>query len=71
MKTLFYFLLFSFLAILAIVLGVLLGDYGSWYFAWLVGTGLMVLVAAAGAAYFDSQDQEEQELNNGGHHERH
>ena len=70
MKTFFYFLLFTFLAILAIVLGVLLGDYGSWYFAWLVGTGLMVLVAAAGAAYFDSQDREEIELN-GGEHKRH
>lgn len=70
MKTFFYFLLFTFLAILAIVLGVLLGDYGSWYFAWLVGTGLMVLVAAAGAAYFDSQDREEIELN-GGEHKHH
>lgn len=69
MKTFLYFLLYSFLALVAIVLGVLLGDYGSWYFAWLIGTAMIVLIAAAGAAYFDSQEEEEK--NNGGHPKRH
>jgi predicted outer membrane lipoprotein len=60
MKTFLMFLLFMFLAIVAIVIGVIIGDYGSWYFAWLVGTGMMVLVAAAGGAWMDTQEDEAQ-----------
>ncbi len=59
MKTFLYFLMYSILAVAAIVLGVIIGDYGSWYFAWLVGTGMIVLVAAASAAFFDSQEEDE------------
>ena len=69
MKTFLYFVLYTFLAIAAIVLGVIIGDYGSWYFAWLVGTGMIVLIAAASAALFDSQ--EEEELNGKGGAHRH
>ncbi|WP_312262902.1 hypothetical protein [Candidatus Igneacidithiobacillus taiwanensis] len=43
---------------LALFLSVILGDYGPWYFAWLIGTTMIVLVSAAGAAMFDSQDEE-------------
>ena len=50
MKTFAQFLLFLLIALLAIVLGVILGDYAPWYFAWLVGTVMLVLVAAAGGA---------------------
>ncbi|WP_097462080.1 hypothetical protein [Mangrovitalea sediminis] len=67
MKTFLYFVLYTFLAIAAIVLGVIIGDYGSWYFAWLVGTGMIVLIAAAGAALFDSQEEEETNGNGGVH----
>ena len=58
MKTLFVFILYFLIAVIAIVLGVIIGDYGSWYFAWLVGTGMMVLVAAAGGAWMDSQEED-------------
>ena len=44
------------LAIVAIILGVLLGDYGPWYLSWVLGTGLMVLVAAMGGVYFEAQE---------------
>jgi hypothetical protein len=37
------------------VLAVLLGDYGPWYFAWLVGTVMMVLVVVAGGALLEVQ----------------
>jgi hypothetical protein len=41
---------------LALFLAVITGDYGAWYFAWLVGTTMIVLIAAAGAVLFDSQE---------------
>jgi hypothetical protein len=41
---------------LAIFLAVVTGDYGAWYFAWLVGTTMIVLIAAAAAVMFDAQE---------------
>jgi hypothetical protein len=58
MKTFLYFALFMFLALIAIVIGVIIGDYGSWYFAWLVGTAMIVLIAVAGGTLFDAQEDE-------------
>jgi hypothetical protein len=40
---------------LALLLAVVAGDYGSWYFAWLVGTTMIILIAAAGAVLLESQ----------------
>jgi hypothetical protein len=40
-----------------ILIAVILGDYGPWYFAWLLGTGFMVLVATSGAVLLDAQDE--------------
>ncbi len=42
--------------VLAISLAVVAGDYGPWYFAWLVGTIMIVLISAAGAVLFDTQE---------------
>ena len=58
MKTLSQFVVYFTIALIAIVLGVILGDYAPWYFAWLVGTVMLVLVAAAGGAWMDTQDEE-------------
>lgn len=57
MKTFLQFLVYMLLAVVAIVMGVILGDYGSWYFAWFVGTAMIVLVAAAGGAWMDAHDE--------------
>ncbi len=56
MKIILYFLISLWL----IFLGVILGDYGPWYFAWLVGTVMIVLIAAAGGALMDTQLAEEE-----------
>jgi predicted outer membrane lipoprotein len=55
MRIILYFLI----ALWLIFLGVILGDYGPWYFAWLVGTVMIVLIAAAGGALMDTQLEEE------------
>lgn len=57
MKTFLLFLLFMFIAVLVIVMAVILGDAGAWYFAWLVGTAMIVLIAAAGGVMLDAQDE--------------
>jgi len=57
MKTFFQFLIFMVIAILTIIMAVILGDSGAWYFAWLVGTTMIVLIAAAGGALLDVQDE--------------
>ena len=63
MKTLLYFFLFLLLAFVVIVLAVMLGDLGAWYFAWLIGTAMIVLVAAAGTAMLDTQEEHVAELS--------
>ncbi len=41
---------------LALLLAVVAGDYGPWYFAWLVGTTMIVLIAVSGAVLFETQE---------------
>ena len=56
MRTFLYFLLFMFLAVVITILAAILGDEGAWYFAWLIGTAMLVLVSAAGGALLDAQE---------------
>lgn len=58
MRTFFYFLLFLIIAAVVTVLAAILGDVGAWYFAWLVGTAMIVLVSAAGGALLDAQEDQ-------------
>ncbi len=58
MKTLIQFLIYLLIAVVVIVLGIILGDAASWYFAWLVGTVMIVLISAAGGAFLDAQEEE-------------
>lgn len=58
MKTLRLFLTFMAIAVIAIVLGVVIGNYGAWYFSWLIGTATIVLFAVAGGVLFDTQEKE-------------
>ena len=41
---------------LALFLAVVAGDYAPWYFAWLVGTTMIVLIAVSGAVLFETQE---------------
>ncbi len=44
--------------VVALLFAVFVGDQGPWYFAWAVGTVMIILVAAAGAVLFDAQTEE-------------
>lgn len=57
MKTFLQFLFFMVIAVIVIMLAVVLGDSGAWYFAWLIGTVMIVLVTAAGGAMLDTQEE--------------
>ena len=46
---------------LALLLAVVAGDYAPWYFAWLVGTTMIVLIAASGAVLFEAQEAARQQ----------
>jgi len=58
MGTVLRFLIYLFMAICVIAMAIILGDFGSWYFAWLLGTVMIVLISAAGAALLDTQEEE-------------
>lgn len=45
------------LAVLAILVAVILGDYGPWYLSWFLGTGFMVLVAVSAGVLFEAQEE--------------
>ena len=55
LRIFFYFII----ALVALFLVIVLGGEGAWYFAWLLGTVMIVLISAAGAALLDTQDREE------------
>lgn len=54
-------LVYTLIALLTIFLCVILGDYGPWYFAWIVGTVMIVLISAAGGAMLDTQIEAERQ----------
>jgi predicted outer membrane lipoprotein len=60
MKKLGTFVGLAAIMVLSLFLAIITGDYGPWYFAWLVGTTMLVLIAAAGAIMFDKQEEEQQ-----------
>ncbi len=58
MKTVLHFLMLMAAAVVAIVAGVIVGDYGAWYFSWVVGSIMIVLAAAAGGVLLDTQEKQ-------------
>ena len=56
MRTFWNFVILVVLAGLAILLGIALGERGAWYFAWLLGTIVAVMVAAGSGVMLDAQD---------------
>jgi cytochrome c biogenesis protein CcdA len=65
MSTLARFLVYMFIGVLVIFLAAVLGDNGPWYFAWLVGTVMIVLISTAGAVLLDTQEEEQSKSADG------
>ncbi len=58
MKLFGWFALFFLLAMIVIFLAIILGDAAPWYFAWIIGTGFLILTSAAAGMLFDEQEDE-------------
>ncbi|MCH4022498.1 MAG: hypothetical protein LKH33_05185 [Acetobacter sp.] len=43
--------------VVALIFAVLVGDLGPWYFAWVIGTVMIILIAGAGTIMLDTQQQ--------------
>ena len=56
MSVFWRFVVAMIIAVIAILIGIILGDYGPWYLSWLLGTGFMILVAALGGVLFEEQE---------------
>ena len=41
----------------ALLFAVFVGDQGPWYFAWVIGTVMIVLISGAGAVLLDAQEE--------------
>jgi len=65
MGTLARFLIYLLIAVCVIIMAVILGDSAPWYFAWLVGSVMMVLISAAGGALLDTQEEERRRARGG------
>ena len=54
--TIFLQLVFWFmLAMVVLLLAIILGNLGAWYFAWVLGTGMIVLIAVTGTIMLDAR----------------
>jgi len=58
MKTFFKMVALAGVLALALAVAVIAGHSAPWYFAWLVGTTMIVLISVCGAVLFETQDAE-------------
>jgi len=58
MKGIWRFLFWLIVSLIALFLAILLGDRGSWYFAWVMGTVMIILISVAGTVLLDAQEEQ-------------
>ena len=57
LKFLVYFLIASVILFLSIILG----DQAPWYFAWVLGTVMIILIAVSSAVLLEGQEKEQRQ----------
>ena len=57
MKGFLRFVFWFIVALIALFLAILLGERGSWYFGWVVGTVMIVLISVAGTVMLEAQEE--------------
>ena len=53
------FLVYFVIALVILLLCIMLGDKAPWYFAWVLGTGMIILIAVSGAVLLEGQEEEQ------------
>lgn len=54
------FLVYFTLAMVLLLLSILLGEQAPWYFAWIVGTAMIILIAVSGGVLYEGQAEEQE-----------
>ena len=57
MKNVLLFVFWFAVGLVALFLAIVLGDSGAWYLAWVLGTVMMILIAAAGTVVLEVDDE--------------
>ena len=52
------------IAFLCLLIAIVASDSGPWYFAWMLGTMMIILIAVAGGVMFETQFAEKLEAMN-------
>ena len=55
------FVTYFVISMLVLFLSIVLGEQAPWYFAWVLGTTMAILIAVCGAVLLEGQEGEEQE----------
>ncbi len=55
------YILFVVIAVGLLLLSIVLGDGAPWYFAWILGTVMAILLAVAGGVFFETQEERERQ----------
>jgi len=53
------FLAYFAIALVILFLCIILGDSAPWYFAWILGTGMIILIAVSSAVLLEGQEEEQ------------
>ncbi len=59
------FLVYFVIALLILLLSIILGDQAPWYFAWILGTVMIILIAVSSAVLLEGQEEEQTQREEG------
>jgi cyd operon protein YbgT len=57
--SLFKFIVYFVIAMVILLLCIVLGNEAPWYFAWILGTVMIILIAVSAAVLFEGQEEEQ------------
>ena len=60
------FLVYFVIAAVILLLSIILGDMAPWYFAWILGTVMIILIAVSGAVLFEGQVEAQRQKRRSG-----
>lgn len=57
MKNILLFVFWLVVGLIALFLAIVLGEAGAWYLAWVLGTVMMMLIAATGTVILEAENR--------------
>jgi hypothetical protein len=58
MKNILLFVFWLVVGLIALFLAIVLGEAGAWYLAWVLGTVMMMLIAATGTVILEAENRD-------------